>query len=446
MKRVHGDALMIAVTVGAQSPAAPSRSDTNMKLPFSQMMPSDDREFLVAGGDFSGLEIRDAQKEGGLHYFYDTNKHGLITDFVIEDRPQVRTLVRVTLVKKDEKYQARVRLWKKQKTRRGDVAVEEIAGSTATRSVKASVDVDEGHEQFWRLIDFLRQFTGIDLPADEFRVVEHDGAELVRLLKGQDKDAVISAVQATVGGSLTEADISLLANRRGQLSEFRRLLEEPDFFEESRAALTKAAGANKKAEAVWQEFFERNPWIFGYGLSLISCESVNDERLEQITTGSDAFAGAGKRIDGLMRTRGYVSSLLLVEIKTHEKDLLASAVYRAPDVYRPSNELVGAVAQVQKTTDKVVRGVHQQLVKLYEKSGEPTGIEVGTVRPRQVVVIGRLDEFATENGLNREKVHSLELFRRSLLEVEVITFDELLARASFIVEDGGPSSQASPSE
>ncbi|MER5871801.1 Shedu immune nuclease family protein [Streptomyces sp. NPDC002044] len=188
-------------------------------------------------------------------------------------------------------------------------------------------------------------------------------------------------------------------------------------------------------EAVWQSFFEENPWIFGYGLNLVACEPLDDGKLERITTGANIFTGAGKRSDAVMRSKGFISSLLLCEIKTHMTPLLASAPYRPPDVYQVSKEVVGAVAQVQKTAHKALRLVTGQLHRLYQDDGAPTDIEISTARPRQVLVIGTLSEFTERGAANPEKNTSFEQYRRSIQDVEVITFDELYERACFIVED-----------
>jgi len=50
------------------------------------------------------------------------------------------------------------------------------------------------------------------------------------------------------------------------------------------------------------------------------------------------------------------------------------------------------------------------------------------------LLAGDLQQFQTNKGLNGEKVESFELFRKAHPDIEVITFDELLARARFIVE------------
>ncbi|MEO3852967.1 Shedu immune nuclease family protein [Streptomyces sp. B8F3] len=186
---------------------------------------------------------------------------------------------------------------------------------------------------------------------------------------------------------------------------------------------------------MWQAFFEANQWIVGYGLNLIACESINDGKPECITTGANIFGGAGKRIDAIMRSKGLISSTLFCEIKTHDTELLSKTPYRA-GVYRASKELGGGVAQVQKTVSKAQQLISSQfLARIYEEDGTPTGTELSTTRPRQVVVIGSLREFTRNGAVNPEKMSSFERYRTSIQDVEVITFDELYERACFIVED-----------
>jgi hypothetical protein len=136
-----------------------------------------------------------------------------------------------------------------------------------------------------------------------------------------------------------------------------------------------------------------------------------------------------------MHSKGFTSSLLLCGIKTHKTPLLAAAPYRPPDVYQASKDVVGAVAQVQKTAYKALRLVTSELHRLYKDDGTPTDVEISTIRPRQVLVIGRPSEFAVGGSTNPEKIASFEQYRQSIQDVEVITFEELYERACFIVED-----------
>lgn len=383
------------------------------------------QEFDVTRQDFSDLEIRGT----GFPYFYDIRGGRLITEFLLDDRPQVATLCHVTLINKDGVLSPRIKLWKKDKTKAARTLASEANPVTgAPQTVKALVDTSDVHENFWKVIGFLQGCVGLDLPGSGLRLVVDDEAELARLLADQDRTTLLEAVRTAVGGSLTEVDIRLISNRKSQLQRFKKLLNDPEFFEQER---DQVAGP----EAVWQGFFEENPWIFGYGLTLVACGPIDDGGLERITTGANIFAGAGKRSDAVMRSKGFISSLLFCEIKTHQTRLLAGAPYRVPDVYQVSKDIVGAVAQVQKTAYKAQRLVSGQLHRHFRDDGAPTGIEFSTVRPRQVLVIGNLSEFTDGGAVNAEKITSFEQYRRSVQDVEVITFDELYQRACFIVED-----------
>lgn len=383
------------------------------------------KEFDVARQDFSDLEVRGYV----FPYFYDTRTDRKITDFLLDDRPLVATLCHVALINKDGTLSPRIKLWKRDKTKTERTALmEAIPGTESTQIIKALIDTSDVHENFWKVISFLQSCVGLDIPGSNLRLVVGDEAELARLLADQDRATLLEAVKAAIGGTLTEADLRLISNRKSQLQRFKRLLTEPDFFAQERCQM---AGP----EAVWQNLFEENPWIFGYGLNLVACEPLDDGKLERITTGADIFTGAGKRSDAVMRSKGFISSLLLCEIKTHMTPLLASALYRPPDVYQVSKEVVGAVAQVQKTAHKTVRQVTGELHRLYRDDGASTGIEVSTARPRQVLVIGSLGELADGGEVNPEKISSFEQYGKSIQDVEVITFDELYERACFIVED-----------
>ena len=70
---------------------------------------------------------------------------------------------------------------------------------------------------------------------------------------------------------------------------------------------------------------------------------MDEGKLERYTTGANVFTRSGNRIDALMRSRGFVSTLLFCEIKTHKTSLLGP-LYREPATYGLHKELTGSVA------------------------------------------------------------------------------------------------------
>jgi hypothetical protein len=135
-----------------------------------------------------------------------------------------------------------------------------------------------------------------------------------------------------------------------------------------------------------------------------------------------------------MKTRGIISSLCFVEIKRHDTPLLASTQYR-PDVWPPSTELSGGVSQLQATVHAAIYSLGHKLLPRGQ-TGDPTGEVLFNIEPRSCLVVGSLDQFQTDHGPNIPKFRSFELYRRHTGRPEIITFDELLERARFIVEHG----------
>lgn len=234
------------------------------------------------------------------------------------------------------------------------------------------------------------------------------------------------ALREIVASEATTRDVVAVAYRRKQLAIFDRLLHDDDYFD----TMVETHGKGRE-EALWQVFFERNRWIFGYGLFHLSADGFSGEKLEQMVAGS-AIATPGKRIDGLLKTRGRVSATCLVEIKRHRTPLIAPDKYRA-GTWRPSGELAGAVTQALMSVDGMEQQF-QRLLVMKDKDGNRTGEEAVIARPRSVVVCGSLSQFVTGHGVNDDQFRSFELYRRHLLAPDIVTFDELFERAKLILE------------
>jgi hypothetical protein len=233
----------------------------------------------------------------------------------------------------------------------------------------------------------------------------------------------VEELSATLGyiiqSGLKKRDLEQLSFRKKQLAKFERLLKDREFFAD--------AGGNEKA---WQVFFERNTWIFGYGLTFIFNEPLKDRKLEQVVAGYRVNT-SGKRTDALMKSSGVISTLCFTEIKTHNKQLLKVSSYRE-DSWPISDEVAGGIAQLQKTIHLSLQDLTSKLdLKNSEGFLDET---IFMYKPKAYLIIGSLEEFTNEKGqINESKHSSFELFRRSL-DIEIITFDELYYRARAIVE------------
>jgi len=225
--------------------------------------------------------------------------------------------------------------------------------------------------------------------------------------------------------SITKKDVVTLGYRKGQLEVFKRMLEEPSFFEELKGE------KNCTAESLWQQFFEKNPWIFGYGLNYVYSSQLNEKRLEQVVRGY-TVTQSGKRVDALLKTKAIISTLCFVEIKTHNTALISKQPYRK-SCWAASGELSGAIAQIQGTVSSAAESLLGKL-QLTDSAGFPTAEEVFNFQPKSIVIAGSLSQFSGEHGVNQDQLRSFELFRRNTIQPEIITFDELYQRARHIVE------------
>ena len=152
---------------------------------------------------------------------------------------------------------------------------------------------------------------GLNITDEALEALLIEPEQAKRVLRG--RADLIAALART---EVTEEDVIALAYRKEALKLFQRLLEDPEYFA--------TAAKERGPEAVWQGYFEKNPWIFGYGLSYVFLSSLEGKKLEQVVRGFDLH-GSGKRADAVLKTQAQISSLCFVEIKHHHTPLLASS-------------------------------------------------------------------------------------------------------------------------
>jgi hypothetical protein len=284
-------------------------------------------------------------------------------------------------------------------------------------------------EEIGRFCEFLANIQAVDFKTRSKVNITDEELRKIALTTHQAKTFITENQELfaeALKSEVTTEDLIAVGFRKKQLSVFSQLLIDQDYFEE----LKKRKGCTN--EGLWQKYFEKNPWIFGYGLGYIFLSGLDDRKLEQVVQGFSVVSH-GKRVDALMKTKGIISNLCFVEIKTHLTDLLESKPYRA-GCWAPSKELAGAIAQVQGTVASAVDNLSSK-INPNDKEGNPTGEEIFNYQPKSYLVIGSMDEFVSDNGVNEGKLRSFELLRKNTSNPEIITFDELYERAKFIVHN-----------
>lgn len=169
----------------------------------------------------------------------------------------------------------------------------------------------------------------------------------------------------------------------------------------------------KLTESVWQTFFEMNKFV----LSLAFARPVELARTQFHAKGS-TLTGSGAQIgDFLFKEHGQ--ALAIVEIKTPETILLRAKAYRGQEVFGPTSDLSGAVTQVLFQQNEL----RQRW--MYHRHDTPGLQQSGADAIKCVVVAGTLPTDPIQ-------LRSFEVFRNACKDVDIVTFDELLAKLELL--------------
>ncbi|MFW2545652.1 Shedu immune nuclease family protein [Primorskyibacter sp. 2E107] len=282
-------------------------------------------------------------------------------------------------------------------------------------------------DEFQRLLTFLDRLAFIDLANEDRFDIEDistgagrkaivDAAdrgivERLRAMSDDDREALLRALH----GSLSPEEVNILLGRRQALEAFEQRVED---------------GAWSERE--WQDFFDREPWVFGYGLDYRIMRPFDREA----TVSGGGTDNRGKPVvDFLMSFTDYT---VLVEIKRPDTPIFRAApggVGGRAGTRAFSAEFTGAVSQILEQKAEwmafAASGEH------FSRDGTRR-LEARTRNAKTILVIGNRREFEAAGDLRAAQVmrDTFELFRRETRSIDIVTFDELLERARFITHDG----------
>jgi hypothetical protein len=305
------------------------------------------------------------------------------------------------------------------------IRIQKVPTSGDLTKLEPVLELDR--DQSARLIDLIKALDSIPVDGESTVIIDDQllrdffsAPDAMGRAYAQDPERFRALIQSDADAR----DVIALQHRREVVETMRTWLTDDTAFD----AEKELAGGPEHA---WQRLLELNPWVLGIGLGGQLLTSWDKDKLEKVVVGSD-IQTVGKRVDALLRTNGLVRSLAFAEIKHHRTELLAEQ-YRS-GAWRPSNELAGAVVQAQQTVRLAVRDLGDYIEERAE-DGSRTGTGTFIVRPRSFLIVGSLSQLLGQGGGPiDDKVHSFELFRRNLHEPEIVTFDELLARAEWHVK------------
>ena len=280
---------------------------------------------------------------------------------------------------------------------------------------------------FAQLKSFLNFISEIDLKGiTERRLKILDDQELdfdtiksVKTLLSKNGGAEI--VETLINeGIITSKDIVNTAFRKRGLQIFKRLISENNYW---KVYATENGQSTHSEEKMFQYFFEKNQWIFGYGLdyryqNILQREvHLSDAELN----GSNSVIG-----DYLLGDKMFTT---FIELKKPSTNLFGKSSNRS-NSWKLSNDLIDSFSQI---LEHKASGL-LQLEKPQYINGEP--LKQKAFDSKVVLIIGHWNEIDESSSIfEREiKKKTFELFRRDSRNVEIMTFDELYERATFIVE------------
>ncbi|EKT3956474.1 DUF4263 domain-containing protein [Flavobacterium psychrophilum] len=260
--------------------------------------------------------------------------------------------------------------------------------------------------------------------------------KIATLLSGEEGAKTIQSLLDN--GTITSEDIVNTGYRKAQLKIFDRLLKEEHYLQEYKieesnitnlisefeTKIQKTIDEKTKDEIAWQYFFNKNPWIFGYGL---------DYRFEKIlqkefsASDTDASGKGQVNTDFLIGDNNFTT---FVEIKKPDTEIFDNKINRSGS-WRLSKELTYAVSQIleQKTRGQIKIETTRNL-----PLSDGSYLKQHSYDSKCVLIFGNLEQEIkhcndTEIDIMKK---TFELYRRNSKNIDIITYDELYNRAFYI--------------
>ena len=249
------------------------------------------------------------------------------------------------------------------------------------------------------IVDHSKERTGrfVEVAAHPDKIA----ADLKRL-EAKDLVPVLQDIDWT---RLSPSDVNTILGRKEALGIFQNNLH-----------------SRKFTELAWESFFKENDWIFGYGLQYRYLRIL---QTQAHVSNTDLKGRNSVTSDVLLADRRFTK---IVELKRPDTPLFRAERNRA-DTWGLSKELFDAVSQIlAQQVSWELKGQSGNYVETGER------IEQDTLDVECILVFGSLHEMVGSTQEKEIKKRTFELFRRNLRNLEIVTYDELLDRAKFIVE------------
>lgn len=274
-------------------------------------------------------------------------------------------------------------------------------------------------KEILELKDFLDSIILLSFPDEHKTKIE--SADLLKIKKIFSENPDIGLIEQVLNNNVTDKDIVALGYRKDQLEIFRKLIEE-NYLTEYKEEIIK--NVQIKDELAWQYFFNKNPWIFGYGLDY---RFMGILQKEFSASGTEADGSGQVNGDFLIGDKKFTT---FVELKKPNTQLFRNSTSRS-GVWKLSADLMGAKSQILE--QKASGQIKIEKDTIHDDKGNE--IKQKSYDSKVILIIGHWDQIKDDIDLTRKtKAKTFELFRRDSRNIEIITYDELYDRAKYIVD------------
>lgn len=226
------------------------------------------------------------------------------------------------------------------------------------------------------------------------------------ILRSDNRQSTIQAISSTTPESLKYLNAAL------GVESIKRAIE------------TWERNKNESSEEFWQTYFLSNTFflslIFHYPVLLIKDKAY--------IGGKSIDNQSGKLVDFLLENE-ITQNATIIEIKAPETPLIGGK-YRG--VYNVSTELSGSIIQIADYFSSLKENAHS-LNHNSERKVHP-------IRPQKVLLVGNAERQLKDS----EKMKAFELFRSSLSDISVVTYDELFLKSKNLINMLETSRQLEP--
>lgn len=176
-------------------------------------------------------------------------------------------------------------------------------------------------------------------------------------------------------------------------------------------------------EECWQKFFTENNMILSF---LTPIPIVF--KAEQAYVGGKTMENTHAKIVDFIYKNKFTNNSCVIEIKTPDTRLFKTGQYRREHIYNMSDDLIGGINQLIDYKESFTK----EYTNLIANNGPNRDFECWNVKA--ILIIGNTKEFTeNEDNENDDKLRQFELFRNSINDIIVITFDELLEKLESIL-------------